>query len=345
MARRKKRRRCKGKAVAGRTALRTQLPLQKIGQGEEENPYPSQPSGKNYEALSEDPSRLQPLTQRARAGANTRLKLAAMSRVATNESGREQNLMLHSPLDLEDDEEEDAGDKDLVTIEKLIRRIEERDNRIDQMANQMNTMMDAMNTLLKQQQQQQQQPQAHHQSARQSQLTEQAPDANPWSMERQGPPYQHNPTANEPTTSHETHFISVKRDVSLGKLAELKQGRDEKVEDYVARNMITLYPDELKPTQAIELCTKGMQSWYSMEVSRYKPTNITELMIVVRNVELEYRRSPEILALYKNAKAVDDTRKVLPHYDTYGVEVEDAIREANPELCEHTNLGPRLHID
>lgn len=178
-------------------------------QGEEENPYPSQPSGKNYEALSEDPSRLQQLTQRVGAGANTRLKLAATSRVATIESGREQNLMLHSPLDLEDGEEEDAGDKDLVTIEKLIRRIEERDNRIDQMANQMNTMMDAMNTLLQQQQQQQQQPQAHHQSARQSQLTEQAADANPRSMERQGPPYQQNPTANEPTTSHEVPILSM----------------------------------------------------------------------------------------------------------------------------------------
>nr|CAD1837639.1 unnamed protein product [Ananas comosus var. bracteatus] len=393
------------------------------GQGEEENSYSARPGTKNYQALPEDSFELQQLAQRA--GANTRLKSAAMSFVAAGESSREQDLTLHLPLDLEGEGPGDAENEgaitpsampsesplhrvsphfasnmaDQVTTEELMRRIEERDSQINQMATQMSTMMDALNTLLRQQQQQQ----IHHPSVQQSHSTEQTADANPHNTEHQASPYQQNPTVNE-RASHEvpisamtpsalqqlldnivtskvkqlsqdkeplltegdkpypawhdhvpyppnynrprfqmfdgtgdarehlTHFeaacgdvatnpslllrqfslslkgaafhwytklAQVKRDVSLGELAELKQGRDERVEDYVARwrNMSILYPDALKPTQAVELCIKGMQSWYSMEREK---------------VELEYQRSPEILALYKNAKAIDNTRRSLP---------------------------------
>lgn len=65
----------------------------------------------------------------------------------------------------------------------------------------------------------------------------------------------------------------------------------------------------MDPKDAIEMCVFGMQQHWSLEVSRREPKTFSALSSVVAATKLEFKKSPQIMKLYKNASTSDNTRR------------------------------------
>ncbi|KAM0923781.1 hypothetical protein ACQ4PT_005306 [Festuca glaucescens] len=66
------------------------------------------------------------------------------------------------------------------------------------------------------------------------------------------------------------HFVAMKKDFSVFELAQVRQRRDESIDDYVIRfrNNYVRLAREMHLEDAIEMCVHGMQQHWSLEVSR-----------------------------------------------------------------------------
>jgi hypothetical protein len=96
-----------------------------------------------------------------------------------------------------------------------------------------------------------------------------------------------------------SHFISMSKDTSLLELSQIKQGRDEKIADYILRfrNNYVRLTREMHPEDAVEMCVHGMQQHWSLEVSRREPKTFSALGNAVAATKLEFEKAPHIMEL------------------------------------------------
>jgi hypothetical protein len=96
-----------------------------------------------------------------------------------------------------------------------------------------------------------------------------------------------------------SHFISMSKDTSLLELSQIKQGRDEKIDDYILRfrNNYVRLTREMHPEDAVEMCVHGMQQHWSLEVSRREPKTFSALGNAVAATKLEFEKAPHIMEL------------------------------------------------
>ncbi|KAJ1255444.1 hypothetical protein BS78_K217400 [Paspalum vaginatum] len=107
------------------------------------------------------------------------------------------------------------------------------------------------------------------------------------------------------------HFVSMKKDFSIVELGQVRQRRDEKIDDYIIRfrNSYVRLAREMHPEDAVEMRVHGMQQHWSLEVSRREPKNFSALSSAVAATKLEFEKSPQIMELYKNASIFDNTKR------------------------------------
>lgn len=107
------------------------------------------------------------------------------------------------------------------------------------------------------------------------------------------------------------HFVAMKKDFSIVELAQVKQHRDENIDDYIVRfrNSYVRLAREMHLEDAIEMCVHGMLQHWSLEVSRREPRTFSALSSAVAATKLEFEKSPQIMELYKNASAFDPVKR------------------------------------
>jgi len=107
------------------------------------------------------------------------------------------------------------------------------------------------------------------------------------------------------------HFVAMKKDFSIVELSQVKQKRDESIDDYVVRfrNSYVRLAREMHLEDAIEMCVNGMQQHWSLEVSRREPKTFSALSSAVAATKIEFEKSPQIMELYKNASAFDPSKR------------------------------------
>ena len=107
------------------------------------------------------------------------------------------------------------------------------------------------------------------------------------------------------------HFVAMKKDFSIVELAQVRQRRDESIDDYIIRfrNSYVRLAREMHLEDAIEMCVHGMQQHWSLEVSRREPRTFSALSMAVAATKLEFEKSPQIMELYKNASAFDPAKR------------------------------------
>ena len=103
----------------------------------------------------------------------------------------------------------------------------------------------------------------------------------------------------------------MSKDTSLLELSQIKQGRDEKIDNYIVRfrNSYVRLTREMHPEDAVDMCVHGMQQHWSLEVSRREPKTFSALGNAVAATKLEFEKAPHIMELYRNAGASDYTKK------------------------------------
>nr|CAD1836413.1 unnamed protein product [Ananas comosus var. bracteatus] len=111
-----------------------------------------------------------------------------------------------------------------------------------------------------------------------------------------------------------SHFVSTKREITLRELADLKQERDEKVETYITRwkNTSINCSQEIRAEEAIRLCIGGMHPWLAVQIISKTPRSFQSLSQTAAELEAQYRKSPELLAMYKGFSSGDKTKKPQP---------------------------------
>jgi hypothetical protein len=107
------------------------------------------------------------------------------------------------------------------------------------------------------------------------------------------------------------HFVAMKKDFFVVELAQVRQGREESIDDYIVRfrNCYVRLAREMHLEDAIEMCVHGMQQHWSLEVSRCEPRNFSALSSAVAATKLEFEKSPQMMELYKNASAYDPAKR------------------------------------
>jgi hypothetical protein len=66
-----------------------------------------------------------------------------------------------------------------------------------------------------------------------------------------------------------SHFVSMKKDFSIVELLQVKQQRDEKIDNYILRfhNSYVRLAREMHPQEVVSMCIHSMQQHWSLEVS------------------------------------------------------------------------------
>jgi hypothetical protein len=108
-----------------------------------------------------------------------------------------------------------------------------------------------------------------------------------------------------------SHFVSMKKDFSIVELLEVKQKRDENIDDYILcfRNSHVRLAREMHPQEAASMYIHGMQQHWSLEVSRREPRNFSSFSSAAAATKLEFEKSPQIMELYKNASIPDNVKR------------------------------------
>jgi hypothetical protein len=127
------------------------------------------------------------------------------------------------------------------------------------------------------------------------------------------------------------HFVAMKKDFSIVELSQVRQRRDEAIDDYVIRfrNSFVRLAREMHLEDAIEMCVHGMQQHWSLEVSRREPKTFSALSSAVAATKLEFENSPQIMELYKNASAFDPAKHFSATKPSGGGSKPKAPAEAN----------------
>jgi hypothetical protein len=108
-----------------------------------------------------------------------------------------------------------------------------------------------------------------------------------------------------------SHFVSMKKDFSIVVLLQVKQKRDEKIDNYILRfhNSYVWLAREMHPQEAVSMCIHCMQQHWSLEVSRREPRDFSSLSSAVAATKLEFEKSSQIMKLYKNASIPDNVKR------------------------------------
>ncbi|XP_062213734.1 uncharacterized protein LOC133914699 [Phragmites australis] len=108
-----------------------------------------------------------------------------------------------------------------------------------------------------------------------------------------------------------SHFITMRKDISILELSQIKQRRDERIEDYIVRfrNNYVRLAREMHPEDAVQMCIHGMLQHWLVGVSRRDPKTFSSLGDAVAATKLEFEKVPHIMEMYKNAGSVDNTRR------------------------------------
>jgi hypothetical protein len=103
----------------------------------------------------------------------------------------------------------------------------------------------------------------------------------------------------------------MKKDFSIVELLQVKQKRDENIDDYIVcfRNSYVRLAREMHPQEAVSMCIHGMHQHWSLEVSRREPRDFSSLSSAVAVTKLEFEKSPQIMELYKNAGIPDNVKR------------------------------------
>ena len=107
------------------------------------------------------------------------------------------------------------------------------------------------------------------------------------------------------------HFVAMKRDISIVELSQVKQRRDEAIDDYIIRfrDSYVCLARDMHLEDAIGMCIHGMLQQWSLEVSRREPRTFSELSSAVAATKIEFEKSPQIMELYKNASVFDPAKR------------------------------------
>ncbi|KAF0891248.1 hypothetical protein E2562_009426 [Oryza meyeriana var. granulata] len=107
------------------------------------------------------------------------------------------------------------------------------------------------------------------------------------------------------------NFVAMKKDFSIVELSQVRQRRDEAIDDYIVRfrNSFMRLAREMHLEDVIEMCVHGMQQHWSLEVARCEPKIFSALSSAVATTKLEFEKSPQIMELYKNASAFDPAKR------------------------------------
>lgn len=113
-----------------------------------------------------------------------------------------------------------------------------------------------------------------------------------------------------------SHFISLSKEITVLELSQIKQKRDEKIEDYVVRfrNSYVCLTREMHAADAVQMCIHGMQQHWLVGIARRSPKTFSELGEVAAT-KMEFERAPQIMELYKNA-GNNDNRRFNSSYKT-----------------------------
>jgi hypothetical protein len=103
----------------------------------------------------------------------------------------------------------------------------------------------------------------------------------------------------------------MRKDFSIAELSQVKQRRDEAIDDYVIRflNSYVRLAREMHVEDAIGICINGMLQHWSFAVSRREPKTFSDLSSAVAATKIEFEKSPQIMELYKNASALDPAKR------------------------------------
>jgi hypothetical protein len=107
-----------------------------------------------------------------------------------------------------------------------------------------------------------------------------------------------------------SHFMSMKNDFSIVELLQVKQKRDENIDDYILRfcNSYVWLALEMHPQEVVSMCIHGLQQHWSLEVS-CEPRDFSFLSSAVAATKLEFEKSPQIMELYKNTGIPDNLKR------------------------------------
>jgi predicted DNA-binding protein (MmcQ/YjbR family) len=127
------------------------------------------------------------------------------------------------------------------------------------------------------------------------------------------------------------HFVAMKKNFSIVELSHVRQRRDEAIDDYVIRfrNSFMRLAREMHLEDAIEMCVHGMQQHWSLEVSRREPKTFSALSSAVAATKLEFKKSPQIMELYKNASSFDPAKHFSATKPSSGGSKPKAPAESN----------------
>jgi hypothetical protein len=108
-----------------------------------------------------------------------------------------------------------------------------------------------------------------------------------------------------------SHFVSMKKDFSIVKLLQVKQKRDENIDDYVLRfhNSYVQLAREMHPQEVVSICIHGMQQHWPLEVSQREPRDFSSLSSAMVATKLEFEKFPQIRELYKNTGIPDNVKR------------------------------------
>jgi hypothetical protein len=108
-----------------------------------------------------------------------------------------------------------------------------------------------------------------------------------------------------------SHFVSMKKDFSIVELLQVKQKRDENIDNYVLRfrNSYVRLAWKIHPQEAVSMCIHGMQQYWSLEVSRREPRDFSSLSSAVAATKLEFEKSSQIMELYMNTRIPNNVKR------------------------------------
>jgi hypothetical protein len=155
-----------------------------------------------------------------------------------------------------------------------------------------------------------------------------------------------------------SHFVSMKKDFSIIELLQVKQKRDENIDDYILhfRNSYVWLVREMHPQETISMCIHGMQQHWSLEVSRHEHRDFSSLSSEVAATKLEFEKSPQIMGLYKNVgipnniKRLNSTTKPINNNNNNNnskvveantVRASSSMQQGNVPILGMRNEAPR----
>ncbi|KAM0848663.1 hypothetical protein ACQ4PT_054248 [Festuca glaucescens] len=145
-----------------------------------------------------------------------------------------------------------------------------------------------------------------------------------------------------------SHFISMSKDTSLLELSQIKQGRDEKIDDYIVRfrDSYVRLTREMHSEDAVDMCVHGMQQHWYLEVSRREPKTFSALGNAVAATKLEFEKAPHIMELYKNAGTPDYAKKFNSMAKPFNNGVKPKVQaESNTTRLSAMAAVPRQNLN